>query len=135
MMNSLILAALTLLLAGATIAQTTDISGYADVDNLDVIGADGLSGSLRNSKPFASRQMLPRLGSSARRFGVCATRKAGGSRRLPGCSTSTRTRSNGPDGGSEREAFAHVSLKPKPMTSSPHCDTDRDPLHRSSHRG
>ncbi|WP_299845465.1 PRC-barrel domain-containing protein [uncultured Jannaschia sp.] len=41
MMKSLILAALTLPLAGATIAQTTDISGYADVDNLDVIGADG----------------------------------------------------------------------------------------------
>lgn len=41
MMRSLLIAALTLPLAGAAIGQTIEISGYSDVEDLDVVGPDG----------------------------------------------------------------------------------------------
>ncbi|WOI58052.1 PRC-barrel domain-containing protein [Palleronia sp. LCG004] len=39
-MKSLMIAALTLPLAGAALAQSADVSSYTDVDGLEIMGAD-----------------------------------------------------------------------------------------------
>ncbi|MBM2293529.1 PRC-barrel domain-containing protein [Sulfitobacter pseudonitzschiae] len=41
MLKSLIVAAFTLPLASVAIAQTANVSGYTDIDDIDVIGSDG----------------------------------------------------------------------------------------------
>ncbi|WP_116087047.1 PRC-barrel domain-containing protein [Tropicimonas sp. IMCC34011] len=40
-MKSIMIAALSLPLATAAMAQSADISGYTEIDDIDVIGADG----------------------------------------------------------------------------------------------
>ena len=41
MLKKAIIAALVLPLAGVAVAQTTDVSSYNDIDDVDVIGSDG----------------------------------------------------------------------------------------------